>query len=202
MENIMHESFESITGKLTQTPLPSQRHERIAPEFELLTAELAQYARQALQLEISFERFCTTAKAIFDGTRIEINEQTPAERQAFILLHLIGHAAQLATLPEWVDPPADRFDLRSNPENESIVRDYERQASCYGAGLLITLERPDLLPWLNQIAAADLEYFIAFCKGERVALSQKNQQTEKIAPLFPLALPEFAPIRVKKIVIV
>jgi len=198
----MHESFESITEKLKHTPPPWQRHDRIAPEFELLTAELAQYARQALQLEISFERFCTKAKAIFDGTRIEINDQIPAERQAFILLHLIGHAAQLATLPEWIDSPADRFDLRSHPENESIVRDYERQASCYGAGLLITLERPDLLPWLNKIAAADLEYFIAFCKGEQVASSPKNLLAEKIESLFPLALPEFVPVRVNKIVIV
>ena len=198
----MHESIEHITGNLHHTQQSRLGNEPTAQWFELLTAELAQYARQALALEISFERFCTTAKAIFDGTRIEINDKIPAEQQAFILLHLIGHAAQLALLPEWANAPADRFDLRGYPENEASLRAYELQASCYGAGLLITLERPDLLPWLSQIAADDLEYFIAFCKGEQVALSPKTLPAEKIEPLFPLELPEFTPVRVNKVVIV
>jgi hypothetical protein len=178
------------------------RVDRITAEFELLTAELSHYVRQVLHLDVSFERFSTKAKAIFDGSRIELNDRIPAEEQAFILLHLTGHAAQLATLPEWIDPPADRFDLRRYPENEAVVRSYERQASCYGAGLLITLERADLLPWLNRIAAKDLEYFIAFCKGEPVDFSKKSVTPEEVVSLFPLEIPKFTPVRVSKIVIV
>jgi hypothetical protein len=198
----MHESQKDTTGHFHHIPPAAPRPERIAPQFEFLVAELAQYARQALQLEVSFERFPTNAKAIFDGSRIELNDRIPAEQQAFFLLHLIGHAAQLATLPEWVDPPADRFDLKLHPENEAIVRAYERQASCYGAGLLIILERADLLPWFNHISAQDLEYFIAFCKGEEGNFSKQTLSSQQVVSLFPLELPTFTPVRVRKFVIV
>jgi len=198
----MHESYEDSTRHFNHPPSSIRGVERNSPQFDLLTAELAQYVRQALQLEVSFERFPTRAKAIFDGVRIEINDKIPAEEQAFILLHLTGHAAQLATLPEWVDPPADYFNLSLHPENEEQVRAYERQASCYGAGLLITLERPDLLPWLNQIASRDLEYFIAFCKGEQVTSSMIFVPPQGADVLVPLELPSFTPVRVRKIVIV
>jgi hypothetical protein len=195
----MSNSFENIAEYRHHTQQTSRRDERRAPQFELLTAELAQYARQGLSLEISFDKFPNNAKAIFDGVRIEINDRIQADQQAFILLHLIGHAAQLASQPELT--AAARFDSRSYPESESNLRAYKRQALCYGAGLLITLDRPDLLPWFNRTAITELGRFIAFRKGDQAASLPKTLPAEKNESLFPLELPDFTPVRLSKSVV-
>jgi hypothetical protein len=169
--------------------------------FALFAPRLADYIKSAYQLDVSFEALPEEAKAIFDGTRIQLSQSISAERQVFIMLHLTGHAFQLANLPEWRDASPEVFDLRLNPLNESMIRGYEIEASRYGAGLLVELGKADLLNWYEALAGYDLEFFITFCK---TGVGGVDPEIAKLAPprLDPLFLERFEPVKVPEVVIV
>ena len=169
--------------------------------FASFAPKLAEYLQGQHHLNISIERLSNGASAIFDGTSIKLSETQSDEKHVFIMLHLTGHAAQLATRPEWRNAEPEVFDLRINPGNEEKIRDYEIEASGYGVQILHELGKADLVPWFEQLAAVDLEYFIHFCKtgefGEQEQfLGTVPQSIER------RKLPTFQPVKIDEIVIV
>jgi hypothetical protein len=178
-----------------------QGSEATLASLDTFVPKLSEYLRCVYRLEVSIERLPNNAQAIFDGTHIRLSEVASAEKQAFIVLHLAGHAVQLATLPEWREADAEIFNLRRHPQNEAMIRAYELDASTYGVGLLLELGKPELVPWFEKLAAIDLEYFIHFCKTGSSELSDTLLEPHSVS-IPPRLLPLFEPIRVKEITIV
>jgi hypothetical protein len=178
-----------------------QGSEATQASLDTFVPKLSEYLRCVCRLEVSINTLPNGAQATFDGTHIRLSEVASAEKQAFILLHLAGHAVQLATLPEWREADAEIFNLRSYPQNEAMIRAYELEASEYGVGLLLELGKAELVPWFEKLAAIDLEYFIHFCKTGSSELSDTLLDPHSVS-IAPRPLPPFEPVRVKEITIV
>jgi hypothetical protein len=169
--------------------------------FAVFAPKLVEYLQSQYHLEISIEPLPNAASAIFDGTSIRLSDIQSGEKQVFILLHLTGHAAQLATRPEWREAGAEVFDLRISLDNEQKIRDYELEASGYGVDILHELGRGDLVSWFEQLAAVDLEYFINFCKTGEFGSIDRFQGVASYK-IERRRLPEFEPVKIGEIIIV
>jgi hypothetical protein len=169
--------------------------------FASFAPKLAEYLQGQHHLNISIERLSNGASAIFDGTSIKLSESQSDEKHVFIMLHLTGHAAQLATRPEWRNAEPEVFDLRINPENEENIRDYEIEASGYGVQILHELGKADLVNWFEKLAAVDLEYFINFCKTGEFGDVERFQGVTPYS-IERRSLPDFEPVKIEEISIV
>lgn len=170
------------------------REDLFRPSFDLFVPRLAEHITSRYGVRVSFTPLSDGAKAIFDGASIRLNDAIEAESQAFLILHLTGHAYQLGAFGLVEEFEGDFFDLRSHPGNELRVRQFETEASRYGAGLLVELNKEEMISWLEVVAARDLEYFIHFCKTGDVDF---DPETHVVNPLRlePLRLQTFQPFQ-------
>ena len=207
-------------NKFLNDPHSTNTSERIGIEnffsrsFKLFAPCLADHITRNYGVQISFIDLPGHAQAIFDGGSIQLNNAINPEKQVFLMLHLTGHAYQLGALgishefePEgWINGgyfifEPEFFNLHSDPNNESRVRQFEIEASRYGAFLLVELDKTEMLPWFEAQAARDLEYFINFLKTGNVDFNPTDIRLNPLR-LNPLRLQAFEPIHETKGVII
>ncbi len=180
-------------------PHSTETSERIGLEnffarsFELFAPRLADYITRNYGVQISFIDLPDNTQAIFDGGSIQLNNAINPEKQVFLMLHLTGHAYQLSACGISHEFEPEFFNLHSHPNNESRVRQFEIEASRYGAGLLVELDKTEMLPWFEVQAARDLEYFINFLKTGNVDFNPTDIRLNPLR-LNPLRLQAFEPI--------
>ena len=128
-----------------------------------------------------------------DGSEIDIDYAVSSELRLFLLAHLFGHTVQ------WnVNPRA--FEIGQNqvpPVREDLmpaILEYEREAACYGLGLLHLAGIMDVDQWLSDFTACDMAYLEHYYRtGEKKdSLSFWRDN----APLLtPRPAPPFTPVK-------
>src|SRR3977135_3435058 len=118
-----------------------------------------------------------------DGAEIHIDYAVSPELRLFLLAHLFGHTVQ------WnVNPRA--FEIGQNhepPGSEHLlpaIMKYEREAACYGLGLLHHSGITDIDQWLSDFTACDMAYLEHYYRTgvKKDALSFWRNDTPLLKP--------------------
>ena len=109
--------------------------------------------------------------ADLDGSEIHVDVAVTAEQRLFLLTHLFGHTAQWNT-----DPAAFELGrLQTPPVAESLlpaIMAYEREAACYGLGLLEEAGITGVDHWFSDYSAYDMAYLLHYYRtGERLGIA-------------------------------
>ena len=102
-----------------------------------------------------------------DGSEIDIDYAVSPELRLFLLAHLFGHTVQ------WnVNPRAFEIGkVHEPPVSEELlpeIMEYEREAACYGLGMLRHAGIADCVQWLSDFTACDMAYLLHYYRtGEK-----------------------------------
>jgi hypothetical protein len=102
-----------------------------------------------------------------DGSEIDIDYAVSPELRLFLLAHLFGHTVQ------WnVNPRAFEIGkVHEPPVSEDLlpaIMDYEREAACYGLGMLHHAGIAGVDQWLSDFTACDMAYLLHYYRtGEK-----------------------------------
>ncbi len=128
-----------------------------------------------------------------NGAEIHIDYLAGAELRLFLLSHLFGHTVQ------WnVSPLAFALGQpRTPPVEEPLVGpliEYEREAACYGYGLLLDAGVSDCGQWLADFTACDMAYLAHYYRtGEQRGFSEFWRSGQPL--LEPRPAPPFTPTK-------
>ena len=106
-----------------------------------------------------------------DGAEIDIDYAVSPELRLFLLAHLFGHTVQ------WnVNPRAFEIGKTHEPPvSEDLlpaIMEYEREAACYGLGMLHQARITDVDQWLSDFTACDMAYLFHYYRtGEKCEFS-------------------------------
>src|SRR5262249_45495363 len=110
---------------------------------------------------------CDPLTGDLDGAEIHIDFAVSPELRLFLLAHLFGHTVRWNINPRAFeigkqhDPPVDEKLL---PD----IMEYEREAACYGLGLLHQAGVIDADQWLSDFTACDMAYLCHYYRtGEK-----------------------------------
>ncbi len=128
-----------------------------------------------------------------DGAEIHIDHAVTEEERLFLLAHLFGHTVQwnvregALELGKPQQPPVTEVLL------EEILA-YEREAAGYSLAMLHAAGVRSLDQWLSDYTATDLAYLSHYYRtGEKGSFW--DFAVSGAAPLSPIAVPEFRPVR-------
>ncbi len=179
-----------------------------APSSSFQRAEFSQAFPAVLEALINqFGIDCSTRQlapgihATFDGASITLDSNLELTQKVFLSLHLFGHAVQWGLL---AGPPllaAKAYDIANDPALEQRVVEYEVEASQYAAQLLIDLGLVRLVPWFAEMAQADRDYFLNFCRTGSIDKLESFIRPLR-SPLIPKLIPSFSPQRAAMVEIV
>lgn len=128
-----------------------------------------------------------------DGAEIQIDFALTAEQRLFLLGHLFGHTVQWNVNPRAFEigkqrePPVSEDDLPA-------VMEYEREAACYGLGMLHDAGITAADRWFSDYAACDMAYLRHYyCTGEKESFSTFWRDEAPLIEAWPT--PVFTPSR-------
>ena len=128
-----------------------------------------------------------------DGSEIDIDYAVSPELRLFLLAHLFGHTVQ------WnVNPRAFEIGKTHEPPvSEDLlptIMEYEREAACYGLGMLHHAGITGVDQWLSDFTACDMAYLFHYYRtGEKKdSLSFWRENTPLLQPK---PAPRFTPTK-------
>jgi hypothetical protein len=127
-----------------------------------------------------------------NGAEIHIDVAITAEQRLFLLAHLFGHTVQWNTDPAAYDLGQPRKPPVSKDLLPGLMR-YERDAACYGLGLLHEIGITETGQWFADYSACDAAYLRHYylTAEKREFLSFWQDGTPRIEAR---AIPRFTPI--------
>jgi len=126
-----------------------------------------------------------------DGAEIHLQPDHELGMIVFTLSHLFGHTVQWSLAGRAWQPDAGDDGIYQEDELAAVER-FEREASCYGLGLLHELGVTDLDGWISDFAACDYRYLDHFYRtGEKRPPEEFWKDDQPL--LTPLPIPDFRP---------
>lgn len=151
------------------------------------------YLEQTLGIHVVTRDIPDPLIADLDGSEIHIDVAVTAEQRLFLLTHLFGHTAQWNT-----DPAAFELGrLQNPPVAESLlpaIMAYEREAACYGLGLLESVGITGVTQWFSDYSAYDMAYLQQYYRtGERLGIAALWRDSAEL--IEPKTAPPFTPVK-------